>query len=200
MIHIPPKQRITKEFLLEKAFKIVKENGIDYLTARNVAKEAGCSIQPVFSQFESIEFFKQQTFEFACQKLMTEIIKFKESPDFFSKASMWVIHLAREEKHLFHLLYLSDSYRSENLSEVMLGYESNRDILSKMVKIYELDMDTCKDILIKGFLLLHGIATMISTNHIEFTDSQISLMMKQTVEDMVNGAKNRKENQELCKK
>lgn len=194
MIIIPPKQRITKEILLEKAFYIVKEKGIDYVTARNVAKEAGCSIQPVFSQFETIESLKRQTFEFACEKLMSEILKFQDSPDFFSKTSMWVIHLAREEKYLFHLLYLSDSYQSKNLAEVMLGYESNREILNKMVKIYNLDMETCKDILIKGFLLLHGIASMISTNHIEFTDSQVSFMMKQTVEDMVNGAKNRKGN------
>jgi AcrR family transcriptional regulator len=181
--------------ILDKAFHIVKENGIDAVTARSVAKALGCSIQPIFSQFSTMEDLKHETFEYACQNLMADILKFQDAPNFFSKASMWVIHLAREEKQLFHLLYLSNSYQSQNLLEVMLAYESNHKILKKMIEIYELDLETCSEILVKAFLFLHGTASMIYTNHIEFTDEQAARMIKQTVEDMVQGAKRRGESQ-----
>ena len=36
-----------------------------------------------------------------------------------------------------------------------------------------------------------GIGTMICVNHMEFSDEQVALMMKQTVADMVQGAKGR---------
>ena len=48
---MPPKQRITKEILLEHAFKIAESHGIASVTSRSVAKAVGCSIQPVFTQF-----------------------------------------------------------------------------------------------------------------------------------------------------
>lgn len=191
MFPIPPKQRITKDMVLEKALQIAREKGIEAVTARSVAKETGCSIQPIFSQFATMEDLKQGTFDYACQKFMTELLSLQDTPDFLPKVSMWVIHLARNEKQLFHLLYLSNSYKSQNLLEVMLAYESNHKILEKMAEIYKLDSKTCKEILVKSFLLLHGIASMISTNHMNFTDEQAALMMKQTVEDMVNGARNR---------
>lgn len=41
---------------------------------------------------------------------------------------------------------------------------------------------------LRGYLLLHGIATMIATNHMNFTDDEAAEMVKRTVEDMVAGA------------
>lgn len=186
---MPPKQKITKEILLKQAFKIVQEKGIDAVTARSVAKAAGCSIQPVFSQFSTMEELRQETFDYACKIFMKEVLAYEEYPDFFQRVTLWVIDLARNKPNLFHLLYLSDSYQSNSLIHVMLDFESNQRIVSKMTKLYELDREICKDILMRSFLLLHGIAAMICTNHMSFSDEQIKTIMKETVSDMVKGAK-----------
>lgn len=188
---MPPKQKITKDMILEQAFKITREKGIEAVTARSVAKEVGCSIQPVFCQFATMEDLKQGTFDYACTYLMAEIMRFKDEPDFAYRTSMWVINLARTEPKLFHLLYLSNSYKSEKLLNVMMNYESNRHVVSKMMETYNIDKETCKDIMIRSFLFLYGTATMIATNNINFTDDQVADMMKRTVEDMVSNIKGR---------
>lgn len=53
---------------------------------------------------------------------------------------------------------------------------------------YGLEEEECKDIFLRGYLFLHGIATMIATNHMNFTDDEAAEMVKRTVEDMVAGA------------
>ena len=60
-----------------------------------------------------------------------------------------------------------------------------------MAEQYGLDAENCKDILMRSCLFLLGIGTMICENHFAYTDEQISQMMKQTVSDMVQGAKGR---------
>ena len=71
---MPPKQKITKEELLECAARIAEENGILAVTSRSVAKEAGCSIQPVFSQFPTMDMqaIVGEIMEYAIPRLLGE--------------------------------------------------------------------------------------------------------------------------------
>ncbi len=70
----------------------------------------------------------------------------------------------------------------------MMGYESNSKMAAVFRESYGLEEEECKDIFLRGYLLLHGIATMIATNHMNFTDDEAAEMVKRTVEDMVAGA------------
>lgn len=186
---MPPRQRITKGILLEHAFQIAESKGISAVTSRSVAKSVGCSIQPVFSQFPTMEDLRQATFEYACSKFIDEVLAFENKPDFFAKVVSWTINLARNRPHLYRLLYLSGGFRGETLMESMMTYESNQKMIAKMEKLYRLDAESCKDILMRSCLFLLGIGTMICENHFTYTDEQISQTMKQTVSDMVQGAK-----------
>lgn len=186
---MPPKQKITKDMLLEHAFQIAEEQGIMAVTSRSVAKSAGCSIQPVFSHFPTMEELRQATFDYACDIFTKEVLSFEQQPDFFPQITKWVISLAKNKPNLFNLLYLSDGFKGENFFEVMMGFESNQKIIMKMKELYRLEESVCKDILLRSCLFLLGISTMICVNHIEFSDEQVAIMMKQTVSDMVSGAK-----------
>ena len=84
---MPPKQKIKKADLLEHAFKIAEEKGIDAVTSRSVAKSAGCSIQPVFSHFPTMEELRQATFDYACNKFVLEILAFEKLPDFLPRTT-----------------------------------------------------------------------------------------------------------------
>lgn len=186
---MPPKQRITKDILLESALKIAQEQGIAAVTSRSVAKCVGCSIQPVFSQFPTMDKLRQATFDYASETFVKEILSFGEQPDFFTRTTQWVIDLARNKPNLFNLIYLSDHFQGNALLDVMMSFESNEKLVSKMIELYELESDICKDILLRSCLFLMGIGTMICINRMTFSDEQVAGMMKQTVADMVQGAK-----------
>lgn len=186
---MPPKQKITKSMLLEHAFQIAEEQGIMAVTSRSVAKSVGCSIQPVFSQFPTMEELRQATFDYACNLFVKEVLAFEQQPDFLSQVTKWVLDLARSRPNLFQLLYLSDGFNGNNFLEVMMGFESNKKMILKMTELYCLDEKICKDILLRSCLFLMGISTMICVNHMDFSNEQVAAMMKQTISDMVNGAK-----------
>lgn len=186
---MPPRQKITKDMLLEQAFKIAEEQGIMAVTSRSVAKALGCSIQPVFSQFPTMEELRQATFRYACDLFVKDVLAFEDRSDFFQQVTNWVIDLAKHRPNLFRLLYLSNEFDGSNFLEVMMGFESNKRLISKMTELYHLDENSCKDILLRSCLFLIGISTMVCVNHMDFSNDQVEKMMKQTVSDMVNGAK-----------
>lgn len=184
---MPPKQKITEENLLFHAFQIAKEQGIDAVTSRSVAKAVGCSIQPVFSHFPTMEELRQATFRYASNKLMQDILQYQNEPDFMARTNYWFLNLARNERNLFELLYLSDSYSNTNLWDVMMEWESNKKMVSAMADKYKISEKECKDIFLRGFFLLYGIATMIATNRMNISSEEAFDMMTRTTQEMVKG-------------
>ena len=49
----------TKEMILEVAIKLFKKEGSDAITAKNIAKELGCSVAPIYSVYLSLDDLKK---------------------------------------------------------------------------------------------------------------------------------------------
>ena len=49
----------TKEMILEAAIKLFKKEGSDAITAKNIAKELGCSVAPIYSVYLSLDDLKK---------------------------------------------------------------------------------------------------------------------------------------------
>lgn len=56
---MPPKQRITREMILEHAFGMLCQSGMETVNARSIARALGCSTQPIFSCFSGMDDLKQ---------------------------------------------------------------------------------------------------------------------------------------------
>lgn len=52
---MPPQKKVSMEDIIETAFLIAKEEGFSGITVRNVAKHLGCSIAPIYVNFETID-------------------------------------------------------------------------------------------------------------------------------------------------
>ena len=182
---MPPPQKITKDFLLSCAYQIAEQQGIAAVTSRSVAKLAGCSIQPVFSHFPTMESLRQETFSYACSRFMEEVLVFREKPNFPALVSQWTLDLARHRPNLYKLLYLSDGFSKDSMGNMMMDFESNRAMAASMSKAYGLTEKDCREILVRSCLLLSGICTMICINHMEISDQEALSMVSETVEDMI---------------
>ena len=44
-----PKQRITKEMVVDAAFEIARKGGMEHVIVKNIAEKLGCSVQPIYS-------------------------------------------------------------------------------------------------------------------------------------------------------
>ena len=52
---MPPKVRIRKEDIINKAIELIREDGIGSLNARSLSSRLGCSTQPILYQFSTME-------------------------------------------------------------------------------------------------------------------------------------------------
>lgn len=185
-----PRQKITRDMILESGFELAKRNGIESVNSRNVAKELSCSTQPVFSQFPTMEELRKAVFDYACEKCVYEILKNKEKRDFLSLTTRWYLNLIRNEKNLYKLIYFSSGFEHNSVIEMMLNYDSNREMIKKMQSDYSLNEAQCNNILLRTFALLHGIGSLIAFNDLQISDDEISALIKKTVVEMVQGASN----------
>ena len=57
---MPTQIKISKEMILDAAFSIVREYGIEKLSNRELANKLKCSIRPIYYQFKNVEEFLKQ--------------------------------------------------------------------------------------------------------------------------------------------
>ncbi len=55
-----PKQKITKEMVVDTAFDIARKDGMDRVLIRKIAGKLGCSVQPIYSYCQNIESLKAE--------------------------------------------------------------------------------------------------------------------------------------------
>ena len=59
---MPPKAKFTREEIVQAALGIVREDGIQALTARALGAKLGSSARPIFTIFQSMEEVQQEVF------------------------------------------------------------------------------------------------------------------------------------------
>ena len=59
---MPPRERVSKEQVLNTAFRMTRENGFEELTARKLAEQLNSSTQPIFRAYENMNSLKRDLF------------------------------------------------------------------------------------------------------------------------------------------
>lgn len=172
---MPPKQRISKQDIINAGFELLKTEGIENINARAICKKLNCSTQPIFSQFATMEELKQELKQKArdlyngyIQQSLKEKLPFKAS-------GMAYIRFAKDYPKLFSLLFMNDNKGNVIPSN---KYDQNyNDVLTKVVENSDLNTEQSEVLYFHLWIYVHGIATNIATNSVSFTDSQISEML-----------------------
>lgn len=83
---MPKNIRISKDMILEAAFEIVRQFGIEKLSNRELANKLKCSIRPIYYQFENVEELQKELYskiekyfyDFLLNNMVEEIPKYKQ--------------------------------------------------------------------------------------------------------------------------
>ena len=171
---MPPKLKIAKTDIIDKALEFVRQNGVSSINARSIASALGCSTQPIFSNFDSMEELEQSVLNAAFEKYLgfisSEIAEGKYPA--YKASGMAYIRFAKEEKELFKMLFMCDR-QGEELKPTV-DFEASVEIIMKAngisreyASLLHLEMWVCG----------HGIATMLATSFLELDEELISRML-----------------------
>lgn len=173
----------TKEEIINAALSLTRERGFSAVSARTLGEKLGTSSRPVFGRFENMEEVKSAIISAANELYQAYRKKELESGKYvpFKASGMAYIRFAREEKELFKLLFMRD--RSK---EALKSYADEMDELVSLVgKQVDLNKDKATMFYLEVWIYVHGIASMIATNYLEWDEELAS----RAVTDVYEGLK-----------
>ena len=122
---MPPRERVSKELVLNTAFRMTRENGFEELTARKLAEQLNSSTQPIFRAYANMDMLKKDLF-FKSAEYFSDYMLSKKSgaQPLYLTMGMAYIDLAQKERHLFKLIASIEDYGAEEIREFLQGENS----------------------------------------------------------------------------
>ena len=184
---MPPTPKYTKKEITEVAFKFVRKNGYDLLTARDLAKMLNTSTRPIFTAFENMEELKKEIIYKAAElfeKYKRNEIEKEKYPE-YKACGMAYIRFAKEERNLFKLLFMRDRTSETAIEDISISDEVN--IITKTLSLSNKDATSFH---IKMWVMMHGFATMLATGYLDLDFETISKITSDVYNALKDGATN----------
>ncbi|MBD5487293.1 MAG: TetR/AcrR family transcriptional regulator [Lachnospiraceae bacterium] len=172
---MPPKAKITKDMVIDAAFEIARTTGAENINARTVSEKLNCSTQPVMYHFSTIEELKKATYE-KSDHYHSEYLMNITNPqeNVMLGIGLNYIRFAIEEPYLFRFIFQS-GFAVENSLLEMIDSEELTPIISVMQKAMDMSIEQTKEIFITLALFVHGYASIITNNSLEYDEELIKM-------------------------
>lgn len=174
---MPPKIKTTSEDIMKAALEMTREEGFEKLNARSLAQKLGISVQPLFRCYRNMEKLKREVVRNVLAYYENYLQKHISIEDGLVGLEMAYIRFAREEKHYFRLIQMSDRYGFHVMGDFISAGDINRDIVEAMAKMTGLPMEKAAKLYTSCLFTAHGLAVLLATNHIEIPEEQIREIM-----------------------
>lgn len=171
-----PKNKFTKNEMVEAAMRVVRAKGIDGLTAKTMADELGTSTQPVFTAFGSMDIVKREVYTAAvriCDGYTDAGLKEKIP---FIGVGMQYIRFAREEPELYRFLFLTRVQNQEY--RVMKAMQHLQEFVRPtLMNIYRITAEEADLYFRDLWFVVHSLSTLIVTDDCPYSDREIGQIL-----------------------
>ena len=157
-----PKQRITKEMVVEAAFSLAREGGIERVLVKPIAQRLGCSVQPIYSTCKDIEGVRREVAARA-DRFIREYVAARVEPGrlFFSMGQAY-LSLAREEPGLFALFLTRERAGISSLDD-LYRREASPAVAKSIAAELGLSLEQARELHLQMLIYTMGIAAVLST-------------------------------------
>lgn len=157
----------TREAVLKAAVDIVRRDGEEGLTSRNIGKELGCSSRPMFTLYDNMESLRLDVRKEAV-KLFSKFVE--DCLDYipaFKEYGMRMVRFGIEEHNLFRMIFFSQELTREDFGRPLAVCED------AFVKDYDLSIEQADKLASHLWTFVCGLATLAHTGAIHLTEEQV---------------------------
>ena len=181
-----PKFKFTKEEVLSVTIDFIRENGIEALTARELAKKLDSSTKVIFSLFSNMKNLEDEA-KFAAENIFSEKVNLAlkdNSP--FKRLGVEYILFSKNEPKLFQWLFMKKGIEVESFKDFlpMRDYEY-KSVIESIDEEYKISIENSKKLYEHLFIYSHGIATLTVTGIYNFTPSEIIEYMAEVAKSLI---------------
>lgn len=177
------KKEIFKQQILEVAYKMAIENGVDSLTARKVAEAADCSTQPIYLEFKNMNDLRHQVLEMIQEKLKSSVFEESFVGDPLIDLELSYIYFAAKHPELFRAMYVEGKFGSADISEFSMEIG-----LRKLEESYpenDFSEDKKRNIVTGSWIIATGIGALVATGMIEINQDQMVEILSAQINDFI---------------
>lgn len=175
---MPPKAKYTKEEIIDKAFEMAREVGIDSVAARELGKKLGTSSSPIFTAFKNMEELQWEVRKRALKEFESYVSDALNYTPAFKYVGMKMIEFAMHEPKLFQLVYMREHDGSQTFNMLV---EELGDMVGVCVEImqkdYGLSREDAELLFRQTWLHTFGICVLVAGKVCVLTPEEISKML-----------------------
>ncbi|MBR4038762.1 MAG: TetR/AcrR family transcriptional regulator [Clostridia bacterium] len=174
---MPPKQRITREMILERSFEMFCREGMEVINARSVAKALNCSTQPIFSYFSGMEDLKS-ALEQKAKELFENALKVKGlSDDPMINICCAYTRFAAEQPCLFTHLFMINK---DDPLYPFISKDERHELVEDEAAYLNIPFDAAAKIFVQMSVYSHGLAAVRAAHKANFTAEEMARMVEGT--------------------
>ena len=181
-----PKFKFTKEEVLTVTIDFIRENGIEALTARELAKKLESSTKVIFSLFSNMKNLEDEA-KFAAENIFSEKVNLALKDDSpFKRLGVEYILFSKNEPKLFQWLFMKKGIEVESFKDFlpMRDYEY-KSVIESIDEEYKISIENSKKFYEHLFIYSHGIATLTVTGIYNFTPTEIIEYMTEVTKSLI---------------
>jgi len=168
--------KVTREDISEAALRLVRQCGAESLNARNLAVALGCSTQPIFTQFATMEELRSAVHARADayqSAYLTERTVLDH--DVMASFGLAFVDFALAEPNLFR--FLTSYSNVEDMAQVATSQDCNGQDVDVIRALVATDDESANAVFLDMWLYVSGLAAALVANQIELDRDQVTAMV-----------------------
>lgn len=175
---MPPKPKYTREEIIDKAFEMAREKGIESVVARELGKELGTSSSPIFTAFKNMEELYGEVRNAAMREFEEYVSDALNYTPAFKYVGMKMIEFAMKEPKLFQILYMREHDTAQTYTKLV---EELGDTVEVCIGVMQRDYELCRadaELLFRQvWIHTFGICVLVAGKVCQLTTEEISEML-----------------------
>lgn len=189
-----PKQRITKEMVVDAAFEIARKDGMEKATVKAISERIGCSVQPIYSYCQNMEGLRQAVSQKAREFILEYVGKTIDPWDLFRSTGRAYVRIAREEPNIFRM-FLFQERRGVSSLDDLYNLETNPAVAEKIAEGLNISEEAAKQLHLNMLIYTIGIGTIYSVTSSSISEEEIYEQQEKAYEAFLKKAKECQENE-----
>ena len=169
---MPAVRKASREQIIDAAVAVLRDDGFSAINARSVARKLGCSTQPIYFSFQSMDELKAALSERAIRmhtRRVRDSLRAHEGNDSrYSSYGMGFVRFAAEEKRLFRWLYLEGKQLGPYQNDVLLP-----EAIAVIVEEFGYTENIARRFHQDMIYFSYGLAILANTDHLRLPETEL---------------------------
>lgn len=173
-----PKQRITKEMVVQAAYDLAREGGMEAVLVKSIAQRLGCSVQPVYSYCQDMGHLREEVMAKIKDSFDAYLRKKRDPADIFYSVGMAHATFAREEPHLFRLYFQRPQTQAKTLEE-LYAIDENAKVVEWLAADRGITMEQAQELHLQLMIYNSGLSFLLASLGENVPLKQVGLLLRQ---------------------